>query len=115
MAELRRADLDELCEFVLARLAEDEQRFADGVLPHLDDAERHGRLRIMESDDGAGLLMSADPVPAREERVPVPFPVRATFIRREVRDKRDEAMLGLVASAYDAHPDWRERWRPDRG
>lgn len=107
--------MDELGDFVLARLAEDEQRFADGVLPRLDDAERRGRLRIMRTDDGAGLLLSADPVPAREERVPVPFPEKATFIRREVRDLRDEAMLGLVAAVYDAHPDWQERWRrPDR-
>jgi hypothetical protein len=115
MGELRRLDLDELGDFVLARLAEDEQRYANGVLPHLDDAERRGRLRIMRTDDGAGLLVSADPVEAREERAPVPFPERATFIRREVYDKRDEAILGLVASAYDAHPDWQERWRADRG
>jgi hypothetical protein len=115
MTELRRHDLDELGDFVLARLAEDEERFANGVLPDLDNAERRGRVRFMRTDDGAGLLVAADPVEVREERAPVPFPERAELIRREVADKRDEAILGLVASAYDTHPDWQERWRPVHG
>lgn len=111
MAVLRRADLDQLGDFVLARLAEDEDRCNDGILPQLDEAERLGRLRIMRASDGSGLLLSADPVEAQEERAPVPFPEKAAYIRQEIRDRRDETMLGLVASAYDRHPDWQERWR----
>jgi hypothetical protein len=104
--------MNELADFVLARLADDERRFEAGVLPHLDEAERHGRIRIMRSDDGVGLLLAADPVQAREERVPVPFQEKVGYLRREAEGQADKDMLGLVASVYDTHPDWREQWRP---
>ena len=104
--------MDDLSGFVLARLADDERRFEAGELPHIDEAERRGRLRIMRSDAQQGLLLVAGPVQAREERVPVPFPEKAAFLREEAQRQHDETMLGLVASVYDAHPDWRENWRP---
>ncbi|MDQ3761207.1 MAG: hypothetical protein M3460_05765 [Actinomycetota bacterium] len=103
--------MDDLRDFVLARLADDERRCETGELPQIDEAERRGRLRIMRTDDQSGLLLVAGPVQAREERVPVPFPEKAAFLRREAQRQYDEAMLGLVASVYDAHPDWREEWR----
>lgn len=103
--------MSELGDFVIARLDEDERRLDAGELPQLDEAERRGRLRIMRADGGTGLLLAADPVPAREERIPVPFAEKAAFIRQEVRGDGDHTMLGLVASAYDTHPDWREEWR----
>jgi hypothetical protein len=98
-------------EFVLARLAEDEERADAGELPYLDEAERRGRLRIMRADDGVGLLLAAGPLSAQEERVPVPFAEKAAFIRREVAQQHDDTMLELLASVYDAHPGWREEWR----
>jgi hypothetical protein len=104
--------MNELSGFVLARLAEDEQRFDAGELPYLDEAERRGRIRIMPTDDGAGLLVAADPVEAPEERVPVPFPDKVAFLRGEAKLQQDKDVLGLVASVYDAHPDWRDEWRP---
>lgn len=100
------ADLDDLSAFVLARLDEDERRFDAGELPHLDEAERHGRIRIMYAEQGEGLLVAADPVEAREERVPVPFPDKVAFLRAEARVMRDPDVLKLVASVYNAHPDW---------
>jgi hypothetical protein len=51
-------------------------------------------------------------VQATEDRVPVPFVEKAAFLRREIHHQHDDTMLGLVASVYDAHPDWREEWRP---
>jgi hypothetical protein len=104
--------MDDLSGFVLARLADDERRLEAGELPHIDEAERRGRLRIMRADDQQGLLLVAGPVQAREERVPVPFREKAAFLREEAHRQHDEATLGLVASVYDAHPDWREDWRP---
>lgn len=104
--------MTELSEFVLARLDEDEKRFESGELPFLDEAERRGRIRIMRSSDGAGLLMAADPVPAREDRIPVPFPEKVEYLRNEARIHQDEDMLGLVAAVYDTHPDWQDHWRP---
>jgi hypothetical protein len=104
--------MNDLANFVLARLDEDERRFDAGELPLLDEAERRGRIRIMRSTDGSGLLLAADPVEAREERVPVPFPEKVGYLRAEAEDQADEDMLGLVAAVYDAHPDWHERWRP---
>src|SRR4051794_23501117 len=65
--------MDDLSGFVLARLVDDERRLEAGELPHIDEAERRGRLRIMRADDQQGLLLVAGPVQAREERVPVPF------------------------------------------
>ncbi|MBV9059834.1 MAG: hypothetical protein JO296_11805 [Pseudonocardiales bacterium] len=104
--------MDDLSNFVLARLADDERRLEAGELPHLDEAERRGRLRIMRTDDHQGLLLVAGPVQTQEERVPVPFAEKASFLRAEARRQHDKAMLGLVASVYDAHPDWRDDWRP---
>lgn len=101
---------DALSGFVLARLADDEQRFDAGELPHLDEAERHGRIRIMYTDDGDGLLIAADPVEAREERVPVPFPDKVAFLRAEAKVMQDDDVLKLVASVYDTHPDFRREW-----
>lgn len=104
--------MDDLSGFVLARLADDERRLEAGELPHLDEAERRGRLRIMRTDDQQGLLLVGGPVQTMEERVPVPFPEKVAFLREEAQRRDDKAMLGLVASVYDAHPDWREDWRP---
>jgi len=101
-----------LDEFVLARLTEDEERVEAGELPFLEEAERRGRLRFMHADGGAGLLLAAGPVEAMTERRPVPFPEKAEFIRREIRDQHDDASVKLVASVYEAHPEWREEWRP---
>ncbi|HEX2133803.1 MAG TPA: hypothetical protein VHH15_19835 [Actinophytocola sp.] len=104
--------MTQLNTFVLDRLAEDESRFAAGELPLIDVAERRGRIRVMRTDDGAGLLIAADPVETPEERVPVPFPEKAELIRREAGAGADGDVLGLVAAVYDAHPDWHEEWRP---
>ena len=99
----------ELEEFVLARLAEDEQRLAEGELPYLDEAERRGRLRIIRTDDGRGLLLVPGQVP--QESAPVPFSEKAEFIRREVNSQQDENVLRLLASAYETHSAWLEEWR----
>ncbi len=104
--------VDDLVAFVCARLDDDEHRFANRELPHLDEAERRGRIRIMRTDDGVGLLVAADPVEVQEEREPVPFPEKAAFLRREAGDERDEDVLRLVAAVYDTHPDWDDSWRP---
>lgn len=101
-----------LDEFVLARLAEDEERVRAGELPLLDEAERRGLLRIMHTDDGEGLLIAAGPVEAMAERRPVPFAEKAEFLRREIRDTHDDKSVKLVASVYAAHPDWQDDWRP---
>src|SRR3981081_379373 len=53
------ADMDDLNDFVLDRLADDERRFEAGELPYIDEAERRGRLRIMRTDDHRGLLLVA--------------------------------------------------------
>jgi hypothetical protein len=103
---------DTLAAFVLARLADDEARFNAGELPHLDEAERHGRIRIMYTEDGSGLLLAADPVEVPEERVPVPFPDKVAFLRAEARVMQDKDVLTLVASVYRTHPDWRDEWQP---
>jgi hypothetical protein len=97
---------DWISSFVLARLDEDESRFDAGELPYLDEAERHGRIRIMYATEGEGLLVAADPVETPEERVPVPFRDKVAFLRAEARVMRDPDVLTLVASVYDAHPDW---------
>jgi hypothetical protein len=102
----------ELDEFVLARLDEDEERVRAGNLPLLDEAERRGRLRIMHAHGGEGLLLAAGPVEAMEDRKPVPFAEKAEFLRREIADRHDDASVKLIASVYEAHPDWREQWRP---
>ncbi|MFC4003740.1 hypothetical protein ACFS2C_10215 [Prauserella oleivorans] len=102
--------MTELTSFVLARLDDDERRYEDGVLPTLDEAERRGRLRILRSDDAQGLLLLPGPVQAAEERVPVPFPEKAAYLRREIREHGDGDTARLIASVYAAHPDWREDW-----
>ncbi|MBE1493737.1 hypothetical protein H4696_000837 [Amycolatopsis lexingtonensis] len=107
--DTRAAQLD---EFVLARLEEDEERVRAGELPLLDEAERRGRLRIMYADDGDGLLLAGGPVEAMEDRHPVPFAEKAEFLRREIRDAHDDTSVKLIASVYEAHPDWQDDWRP---
>jgi hypothetical protein len=104
--------VNELVAFVSARLDDDERRFAERELPFLDEAERRGRIRVLRTDDGVGLLVAADPVGTPSE--PVPFPEKAAFLRREAGDGRDEDVLRLVAAVYDTHPEWREDWRPTR-
>ncbi|GAB2810451.1 hypothetical protein GCM10027200_07890 [Lentzea nigeriaca] len=104
-------DTDELRRFVLVRLAEDEERLAQEKLPLLDEAEGRGRLRIIRSDDGSGLLLLPGPIQAAEERVPVPFPEKFPLLRAEVEQTHDEALLRLLAAAYDTHHDWQEEWR----
>jgi hypothetical protein len=106
---------DDLTAFVLARLAEDEMRFNAGELPHLDEAERHGRIRIMYTEDGSGLLLAADPVEVPEERAPVPFPDKVALLRAEAKVMQDRDVLTLVASVYRTHPDWRGEWQAGPG
>ncbi|MEU7791097.1 hypothetical protein [Amycolatopsis sp. NPDC049159] len=96
-----------LGEFVLARLAEDEERFRAGELPQLEEAERRGRLRIMYADDAAGLLLAGGPVEAREDRLPAPVAENVEFLRREVCDGHDDTSVKLIASVCETHPDWR--------
>lgn len=103
--------MGELAEFVLARLAEDEQRLAEGKLPYLDEAERRGRLRIIRTDDGRGLLLIPGEMQATQQPAPVPFSERVEFIRREVETQQDETALRLLASAYENHSAWLEEWR----
>jgi hypothetical protein len=115
MTDLDNAEVTELDRFVLTRLEEDEQLVRAGQLPLLDEAERRGRLRIMHArgDDGQeGLLLAAGPLASIEERRPVPFAEKAEFLRREIRDRHDDASVKLIASVYEAHPQWREEWRP---
>ncbi|MDX8049957.1 hypothetical protein SK571_11245 [Lentzea sp. BCCO 10_0798] len=102
---------EELRRFVLDRLTEDEQRLARDELPLLDEAEGRGRLRITRSDDGSGLLLLPGPIQAAEERNPVPFPEKLPQLRTEVENSDDEALLRLLAEAYDTHHDWQEEWR----
>ncbi|GHH33545.1 hypothetical protein [Lentzea cavernae] len=99
---------DELRRFVLDRLAEDEQRAAAGELPLLDEAEGRGRLRVTRSDDGSGLLLL--PGPTQSGQDPVPFPEKLGLLRAEVENSDDEALLGLLARAYDTHHAWQEEW-----
>ena len=112
MTHLEDTPTARLDEFVLARLAEDEERVRAGELPLLDEAERRGRLRIMHADDGDGLLLAGGPVEAMADRHPVPFAEKAEFLRREIRDAHDDTSVKLIASVYEAHPDWRDEWRP---
>jgi len=100
---------DELRHFVLERLDEDELRLAEEKLPLLDEAEGKGRLRIIRSDDGSGLLLLPGPMQATQE--PVPFPEKFPLLRTEVEQTRDEALLRLLAAAYDTHHGWQEEWR----
>lgn len=102
---------DELRRFVLDRLDEDERRLADEKLPLLDEAEGRGRLRVVRSDDGAGLLLLPGPIQAAEERDLVPFPEKAALLRTEVEQTDDESVLRLLAAAFDTHHDWQEEWR----
>jgi hypothetical protein len=102
---------DELRRFVLDRLDEDEQRLAHEKLPLLDEAETEGRLRVVRSDDGTGLLLVPGPVQAAEEQVTVPFLEKAAALRTEVGRTDDEAMLRLLAAAYDTHHAWQKEWR----
>jgi hypothetical protein len=106
---------DDLTAFVLARLADDETRFNAGELPYLDEAERRGRIRIMYTGNGEGLLLAADPVENPEQRVPVPFPDKLAFLRAEAKVMQDKDVLTLLASVYRTHPDWRDEWQTSPG
>lgn len=90
---------------------EDERRLAWEELPLLDEAEARGRLRVMRSDDGAGLLLLPGPIQAAEQRDLVPFPEKVALVRAEVAQTDDEAALRLLAAAFDTHHDWQEEWR----
>jgi hypothetical protein len=106
-------DIADLSAFVLSRLDDDAARYEQGVLPQLDEAERRGRLRILRAGETEGrLLLAPGPVQAPDERVPVPFPEKSAYLRKEATDQQDPNLLGLVASVYDTHPDWQENWRP---
>ncbi|SES48700.1 DUF6221 family protein [Actinokineospora terrae] len=99
-------DLDALRAFLADRLAEDERRAASGGIPLLEEAERLGRLHVLRTDDGTGLLLA--PVAAAGQ--PVPFEEKAPLLRAEIA-VADEDTLRLLATAYDAHHGWQEEWR----
>ena len=99
---------EDLKRFVLDRLAEDEQRVAEGHQPALDDAEGRGRLQIVRADDGQGLLLL--PGPADDDHAPVPFEEKVALLRDEVESGADESTLRLLAAAYDTHHTWQEEW-----
>jgi hypothetical protein len=103
---------EELRRFVLDGLAEDELRLEREELPLLDEAERQGRLRVLRTDDGQGLLLIPGPAQAQEERAPVPFEEKARWLREEVANTADRDVLGLLATAYDTRHGWQEEWRP---
>lgn len=109
--ELNRLSDDDLRRFVLDRLDEDEQRLAREEPPFLDEAERRGRLRILPTDDGEGLVLIPGEAQAQDERAPVPFEEKALWLRREVEDTADRSVLLLLAGAYDTHHAWQEEWR----
>ncbi len=46
-----------------------------------------------------------------QEPAPVPFSERADFIRREVHNQQDDNALRLLASVYETHSAWLEKWR----
>lgn len=41
----------------------------------------------------------------------MPFPEKADLLRTEVERTEDEAVLRLLATAFDTHHDWQEEWR----
>jgi hypothetical protein len=100
----------ELRQFVLAGLAEDEQRAARSELPLLDEAERRGRLRILRADEG-GLLLVPGTGELPDEPAAVPFEEKAALLRDEVAAGADEPTLRLLANAYDTRHGWQEEWR----
>jgi hypothetical protein len=102
----------DLRQFVLDRLAEDEQRAARAELPLLDEAERLGKLRVLRADEG-GLLLVPGPAEAQDEQPPVPFAEKAVRLRDEVESGADDATLRLLAAAYDTDHGWQEEWRSD--
>jgi hypothetical protein len=104
--------VEHLRQFVLDRLAEDEQRAARAELPLLDEAERRGRLRVLRADEG-GLLLVPGPAEALDERPPVPFAEKAALLREEVASGADDSTLRLLAGAYDTDHGWQEEWRTD--
>lgn len=107
-------DTEVVRRYVLDRLDEDERRLAEEKLPLLDEAEGRGRLRIIRSDDGSGLLLLPGPIqpaPIQAAQQGVPFPEKFALLRAEVAQTHDEALLRLLAAAYDTHHDWQEEWR----
>lgn len=103
---------EDLRRFVLDGLAEDERRLAREELPLLDEAERQGRLRVLHTDDGQGLVLVPGPVQGQLDRTPVPFEEKARWLREEVETTADTEVLRLLATAYDTHHGWQEEWRP---
>ncbi|WP_018681182.1 DUF6221 family protein [Actinokineospora enzanensis] len=101
---------DELRTFLRARLDEDEYRASRGREPWLDQAERLGRLRVLRSDDGRGLVLADSPVVPLDGTGLVPFAEKAPMLRAEI-EVADEPTLRLLATAYDAHHAWLEEWR----
>ncbi|GLW90736.1 DUF6221 family protein [Actinokineospora globicatena] len=99
-------DLDAVRAFLTERLSEDERRAAAGGVPLLEEAERLGRLHVLRSDDGTGLLLA----PIASPGEPVPFAEKAPLLRAEIAIA-DEDTLRLLATAYDAHHGWQEEWR----
>ncbi|MFD7660529.1 hypothetical protein ACFV4N_41690 [Actinosynnema sp. NPDC059797] len=103
---------EDLRRFVLDGLAEDERRLAREELPVLDEAERQGRLRVLRTDDGQGLVLVPGPAQAMTERTPVPFEEKARWLREEVEGTGNHDVLRLLAAAYDTRHGWQEEWRP---
>lgn len=104
--------VEDLRQFVLDRLAEDEERAERDELPLLDEAERRGRLRVLRADEG-GLLLVPGPTEPEDGQAPVPFAEKAASLREEVAAGADESTLRLLASAYDTDHGWQEEWRTD--
>jgi hypothetical protein len=99
-------------QFVLDRLAEDEDRAARGELPLLDEAEAAGKLRVLRADEG-GLLLVPGPAEAQDGQHPVPFEEKVVLLRNEVDADSDDATLRLLAAVYDTDHGWQEEWRSD--
>jgi hypothetical protein len=102
--------VEDLRQFVLDRLAEDEQRAAREELPQLDEAELRGRLRILRTDEG-GLMLVPGPTEAQDGQAPVPFEEKAALLRDELAAGADDSTLRLLATAYETHHGWQEEWR----
>lgn len=103
--------MNDLRDFVLEGLAEDERRAADGKTPLLEDAEQMGRLRVMRTDDGRGLLLAAGGTVPITDDPPVTFREKLEFLRAEVEAGADEPTLRMLAAAYDTRVGWQEEWR----
>ncbi|GAA2685347.1 MULTISPECIES: hypothetical protein [Actinosynnema] len=101
----------EMRRFVLEGLAEDERRAEQGKVPLLVEAEQQGRLSLLRTDDGRGLLLTGGGVAATEDEALVPFQRKAELLREEVERLADEPTLRLLATVYEARVGWQEEWR----